>query len=263
MPAVSRPVAAGVADSAPARRARMREPPCESASSSAGNTAAALMCSLSPAWIPPMSGSTNHAVTSRPRRRRVISAIARSGTASTRSGRCVGHGTRSRATRPRPRGERIPDRASGPRRVGTPRASPGGSGRSRPRAHTKARRLAGDTSSSPRPRWRHRATASGRRARKASGPRSTARPPTTPSCSLPPRRSPASRTTTRAAGSAEVSAHAAASPAMPPPTTATVVPGAVPPALPGVSAPGMVRRASPRPRRARRRRARRRTRGRR
>ena len=79
--------------------------------------------------------------------------------------------------------------------------------------------------SSPIPTSRHRSTASGRRPRNPSGPRSTARPPMSALCSGPPSCGDASRRVTAgapAAGSAPpVSSQAAASPLMPPPTTTT------------------------------------------
>ena len=69
--------------------------PAEAASSRAGNTAAALIFVVSPAWMPPMRGSTSRAVTSRPRRRRVISATGRSGPGL--ASRRAGPATRSTA----------------------------------------------------------------------------------------------------------------------------------------------------------------------
>ena len=137
--------------------------------------------------------------------------------------------TRSAAARAAPVGLRIPERARGSHRVGTPRFRPSGIIRRRPRAHSDAPAAPGATRESSRPSSAHRPVASGRRAKKASAARSTVRPQNSADRTFPPGRLPASSTMTRgrppasAPGSdprSSASCHAAASPAMPPPTTA-------------------------------------------
>src|SRR5207253_662403 len=70
--------------------------------------------------------------------------------------------------------------------------------RSLPRVHTNALPVAGSTSSSLRPRATASARACGTRARNVSGPSSTGTPPSDEVRILPPSRSSASRTVTRA-----------------------------------------------------------------
>ena len=202
----------------------MRLPGWWAAAISTGMVAAALRWSTPPALIPPMSGSTRRSTTGRPSRPPTIAPTDR----SPASGPGPRWGTtRSRATRSDSAGDRIPDRASGHQRVGTPRFSPSGMGRSRPRAQMDAPVVPGATSWSPRPSSSHNPVASGRRARKASAARSTVRPANGVDRSLPPVRSSDSTTWTTGEGrpsrsAAVTSSQAAARPAIPPPTTATV-----------------------------------------
>ena len=205
-----------------ARRPRIRPPRRCAAASSGGKVAAADMSSTEPAWIPPMRGSTNRSTTRWPSLRDTSGPMARSPIGPRTSGR---GSSASRARPSEPRTPTMPERAVGQNRVGIPRARPSGSGRRRPRAHTDAPRAATGSSASPSPTSRHRSTASGRRPRKPSGPRSTTRPPTSTLCSGPPSRAEASSTVTAGAPgrgvAPPVSSQAAVRPLMPPPTTTT------------------------------------------
>lgn len=201
----------------------MRLPPFRQASSSAGNTASALRSSALAAWMPPTRGPANRSRTSLPRRLPTSSPTEWSCVLEASPGRAGT--TRSRAARARPTIETIPDRARGRMRVGTPSTSPSGRGRSAPFAHTEAVELPGETRASSIPSSLHSSTASGLRAKKASAPRSTTRPPTVADRRWPPSREEASRTTIRVPGGADDdSSHAADRPVIPPPMTATVAP---------------------------------------
>ena len=102
-------------------------------------------------------------------------------------------------------------------------------GRQRPQRRRATRRpptlVAGWQRSSPRPTSRTRSTASGRRLSSDSAPVSTGRPASSPRASLPPSADAASSTVTRTPSA--LSRWAAASPAMPPPTTTTCGPPGV------------------------------------
>ncbi len=186
--------------------------------------AAALRSSTSPALMPPISGSTRRSTTGRPSRSPTISPTERS--PNTAFALRWGMTTSLAAARDSA-GLRIPDRASGHQRVGTPRFNPSGMGRSRPRAQMEAPEAPTGTSWSDSPSSAQSSVASGRRARNASAARSTVRPANSAARSLPPTRSPDSSTRTIGAGvparsEAATSSQAAARPAIPAPTTATV-----------------------------------------
>ncbi len=225
----------------------MRLPPFRAASSSWGKVAAALRSSALPALIPPMSGSANRSTMARPSRPPTIPPTdSSSGRGSFPAGPRCRWGRRSSAIRSDSPAVRIPERATGHHRVGTPRFNPGGIGRNRPRAQTDAPEAPTGTNAPLIPSSAQRSVASGRRARKASAPRSTVWSPNGAARSLPPRRLSASNTWTSGialSGSSAApaprrssakgvmvpeprvppvtSSQAAASPAMPPPTTAT------------------------------------------
>ncbi len=174
--------------------------------------------------MPPTSGSTSRSTTRRPSFLATSGPIARSPSGPRRSGRGA---TTSTSSRTLPRRPRMPDRATGKNRVGTPSSCPAGNGRRRPPDQTAAPAAPIGSSSAPSPSSRHSATASGRRPRNPSGPTSTGRPSNVSVFSLPPTRGVASSTTTVGVPGAgpsrpPVSSHAAASPAMPAPTTAIV-----------------------------------------
>ncbi len=211
------------------RRARIRLPGCRSAVSNAGKTAAALMVSTVPAWIPPTRGPARRVVTSPAQSLPDDVAHGPVGIRRRpRAGPSAGR-SRSRAGRTRPTGEQMPERARGPKRVGHPEGEAGGKraqsspgphvGPARPGRHqvgveaelgAQGQRLGApghegvgteiDVASAERsPSAASRRT--GRRPRRRS-----------PACPRP---------------AASDSSHAAARPAMPPPTTATVGRGRV------------------------------------
>ena len=163
--------------------------------------------------MPPMRGSTRRSRTSRPRRPPMTSATDGSSVNGERGS------TTSSPARARPAGPTTPDRARANGFRGTPRASPSGNGRSRPRLHSHALVVAGATRSSPKPRRRHRSAAQGTRPRKVSGPTSRGSSPKVSVRTLPPTRSNASSTVTGTPASRRN--HAVASPVMPAPTTVT------------------------------------------
>ena len=113
----------------------MRLPGWSDAAIRTGMVAAALRSSTSPALMPPISGSTRRSTTGRPSRSPTISPTERSPNTAfpLRWGT-----TTSLAAASDSAGLRIPDRASGHQRVGTPRFNPSGMGRSRPRAQMEA-----------------------------------------------------------------------------------------------------------------------------
>ena len=159
---------------------------------STGAEASTLNWSLWAALIPPKSGSTNRSTTSAPRWEPMAALTDRS-PATRRRGR-----TSSRAIRARPRRLMMPERTTGPSRLGTPRMRPPGSGRTIPRDHTAAAPVAGATRSSPNPRSWANSTAPGTRAKNASGPVSMDTPATWARPMRPPALAPGSSTTTRA-----------------------------------------------------------------
>ena len=203
-------------------RALMRLPGWSEAAMSTGKVAAALSSSTPPAWMPPTSGSTIRSTTGRPSRSPTMRPTERS--PKVMPVRRWGL-TRSFATPIDSTGLRIPDLKRGHHLVGTPRFSPSGIMRRRPRAQIDAPDAPTGTSVSSRPSSAHRSVASGRRARKPSAARSTLRPANSAVRILPPVLSDASKTCTSGPESppapAVTSSQAAASPAMPPPTTAT------------------------------------------
>ena len=205
------------------RRARISPPRWPAAARSWGETAAVLMSATEPALMPPTSGPTSVSTTRAPSLSATRGPSARSPIGPRRLGRGA---SGSRARRSDPASPRTPERATGHQRVGTPRASPAGMGRNRPRAHTEAPDAPIGTSSASSPTARQRSTASGRRPSTPSGPRSTARPANSSLRSSPPRLGDASSTVTRgpptaAPASPPLSSQAAARPAIPPPITIT------------------------------------------
>ena len=126
-----------------ARMARMRPPRRCAAASRGGNVAAADMSSTEPAWMPPISGSTNMSTTRRPSLCATRGPMERSPIGPRVSGR---GSTASRARPSAPRTPTMPERAVGQNRVGIPSAWPSGSVRRRPRAQTDAPRAAMGTS---------------------------------------------------------------------------------------------------------------------
>ena len=85
-----------------------------------------------------------------------------------------------------PPGDRMPDRSSSPKSAGTPMNWRFGSDRNWPLVQMLAVVVPGYTKWPPRPAARIRSTPSGRRARSASAPASTAIPATSETDSLPP-----------------------------------------------------------------------------
>lgn len=98
---------------------------------------------------------------------------------------------------------------------------PSGMGRSAPLVRMPARVVPGGLSSSPRPANSASSLPSGRRASIASAPASIVTPATSVAWSLPPTRGAPSRTVTLRCSPRCRRCHAAARPAIPPPTTTT------------------------------------------
>ena len=109
--------------------------------------------------------------------------------------------------------------ASSPKSAGTPMNCRRGSGRTSPRVQIPADVVPGSTRPADRPTAPIRSVPSGRLASSASAPALTGMPATSDTVSLPPSRGDPSSTVTSRPRSA--SRNAAASPAIPPPTTAT------------------------------------------
>jgi hypothetical protein len=206
--------------------------PLRAAASSCGTVAASDSSSVSPALMPPTSGSTRRSSTSSPSRSRTTAPMVGSPSGAT-SGRA-----RSSRARSIPAVDTMPLAASSSRSVGTPRTWAAGSGRSSPRLQTRAVRAAGDTRSPSMPSSRHSSRPSGTRARKASADSSSIAPSNGVVRSFPP--VPAGSTTTTEAPVLTAS-HAAARPVIPAPTTTR-----------STCATGPTRSWRPRPRRGRR-----------
>lgn len=190
---------------------------------SCGIVAARDSSSARPAYTPPSRGSTSRSTTARPTR-----CATHLPTETSSPGGAPGR-IRSAATRATSAAVRTP--CSAPALLGTPMTVPVGIGRNAPRAHTPAVEVRGETSSSDRPSEATRSSASGTRRRNISAPSSTGTPATSEIRSFPPTRSVDSTTETSTPSIA--STRAAASPAMPPPTTTTRVIRSPSPRAPG------------------------------